>query len=351
MQMTTALLSDRYADDGLPTLSLNDTQRRAREEVLGKMRSGRYTMEAHPCLSCGGAEFVVVAAKDRYGLPLSAAVCRACGLVQTNPRMSTEAYAEFYDTEYRRLYVGAEGPTGRFFEGQVAQGRRIADFLARQGRADWSGKRVLEVGCGAGGILAHFRSLGARVRGCDLGSEYLQYGTNRHGLDLVHGPIDVIDESEQFDLILYSHVFEHLLDPITELDRIASRLAPEGVLYLEVPGIHNIRRQYRCDFLRLLQHAHIAHFTLASLNRILAAGGFSMLAGSEYVRAIYRLAGSQVAAPDSDFPGVIESLRRYERLRPINRYLPDNLVRVFRMNVRKWISPVGSRGSDSGSGE
>lgn len=333
--MNTALLAPRYRNDGQAILKLNDVQKRARQDVLDKIERGDYTFEDCPCGVCGKAAFDIVAEKDRYGLPLSAAVCTSCGLVQTNPRMDQRSYNEFYDREYRRLYVGTEGPTADFFAGQVNQGRRIAEFFAREHKVDWRGLKVLEVGCGAGGILKYLRDQGADVRGCDLGSEYLAYGRDEHGLNLTQGPLSSLPEDDKFDVIIYSHVFEHVLTPYEELDEVALRLKPEGLLYLEIPGIHNIRNNYRSDFLRLLQHAHIYHFTLASLNNMVARKGFCMVAGNEYVQSIYRLKEGAVSEPASDYDDVMKKLKRYERIRPINRYLPGNLQRVLRLNLRR----------------
>lgn len=333
--MKTALLAPRYRNDGESIYTLNDVQKRARQEVLDKIERGVYLFEQSPCGVCGGESFDIIAEKDRYGLPLSAAVCTDCGLVQTNPRMDQRSYNEFYDKEYRRLYVGSEGPTPGFFEGQVNQGKKIADFFAREHPVDWQGKRVLEVGCGAGGILKHLRDLGADVRGCDLGSEYLAYGRDEHGLNLTQGPLSSLAEDERFDVIIYSHVFEHVLTPYDELDEVARRLRPEGLLYLEIPGIHNIRSNYRGDFLRLLQHAHIYHFTLTSLNNMVARKGFHMVAGTEYVQSIYRQREGAARDPVSDYADVTRKLKRYERIRPVGRYLPANLVRVAKLNLRR----------------
>lgn len=333
--MNSALLAPRYRNDGQAILELNDVQQRARRDVLDKIERDVYVFEHCTCGVCGGDRFDVVAEKDRYGLPLSAAVCTDCGLVQTNPRMDQRSYNEFYESEYRRLYVGTEGPTAGFFEGQVNQGKKIARFFATEHPFEWHGKRVLEVGCGAGGILKHLRDLGADVRGCDLGSEYLAYGRDKHGLDLSQGPLSSLSETEKFDVIIYSHVFEHVLRPYEELDEVALRLRPDGLLYLEIPGIHNIQGNYRGDFLRLLQHAHIYHFTLTSLNNMVARRGFHMVAGTEYVQSIYRQCEGAARDPVNDYPDVIRKLRRYERIRPVGRYLPANLVRVAKLNLRR----------------
>ncbi|NND66707.1 MAG: class I SAM-dependent methyltransferase [Halioglobus sp.] len=333
--MNTALLAPRYKNDGQVVLVLNEVQKRARRDVMDKIDSGAYAFEQCACGVCGGDAFDVVAEKDRYGIPLSAAVCTACGLVQTNPRMDQRSYNEFYDSEYRRLYVGTEGPTRDFFTRQMNQGQLIAQFFAREHPVDWQDLKVLEVGCGAGGILKHLRDQGAQVRGCDLGSEYLAYGRDEYGLNLTHGPLSSLPEDDKFDVIIYSHVFEHVLTPYEELDEVALRLKPEGLLYLEIPGIHNIRSEYRSDFLRLLQHAHIFHFTLTTLNNMVARKGFRMVAGTEYVRSIYRQREGAVPEPVNDYPDVMRRLKRYERSRPIGRFLPAYLVRVAKLNLRR----------------
>ena len=100
------LLAKHYKYDGAATLRLNDVQRGALSEVQQKVDTGVYRFENVVCAVCGQKQFEQLAAKDRYGLWLSVVVCTVCGLVQTNPRMTQAAYTEFYNHEYRRLYLG-----------------------------------------------------------------------------------------------------------------------------------------------------------------------------------------------------------------------------------------------------
>src|ERR1700722_15168618 len=123
------MVPNRLRDDGRSLLRLNDIQAKAKGSVLDKIKSGAYPLEAVDCLLCGGANFIAVAEKDRYGLPMSVQVCRECGLLQTTPRMSGGAYAEFYDNEYRPLYVGTEQPDEQFFAWQVRRGNEIIRWL------------------------------------------------------------------------------------------------------------------------------------------------------------------------------------------------------------------------------
>ena len=61
-----------------------------------------------------------------------------------------------------------------------------------------------------------------------------------------------MDKNYKADIIIYSHVFEHILDLDKELDAIKSHLKPEGILYIEVPGIKYVHNTYEMNFLKYL---------------------------------------------------------------------------------------------------
>jgi SAM-dependent methyltransferase len=46
---------------------------------------------------------------------------------------------------------------------------------------------------------------------------------------------------ETYDVVICSHLLEHLPDPYTIADRLASKLKPGGMIYLEVPSPHSVR--------------------------------------------------------------------------------------------------------------
>ena len=136
-------------------MRLDDTQARARDEVLRKYHDGSYELVALPCL-CGGSDDETVMELDRYGLPSPSVLCRACGLVRTTPRLSDPALAQFYDSDYRSLYTGSPAATEDFIDGQRAKGRNFLRFIGDR----VEGGTVLDVGCGAGGVLLEFAEAG-----------------------------------------------------------------------------------------------------------------------------------------------------------------------------------------------
>jgi SAM-dependent methyltransferase len=89
---------------------------------------------------------------------------------------------------------------------------------------------ILELGVGSGVNLVN---LPARRRvGEDLTPGYAVY-LRKHGVEFVSGLSQL--SGQQFDIVILSHVMEHLLDPAKKLVEIGSLLKPGGKLLLTVP--------------------------------------------------------------------------------------------------------------------
>lgn len=322
------MLGKRYENDGVPLLRLNALQVDVRERVVQKVDSGHYRFEQVPCCVCGGEDFRQLAGKDRYGLFMPVVICRTCGLVQTNPRMEASAYLEFYKAEYRKLYVGDPVPSSGFFASQYGKGRRIHRYLDSLGllKGQSGAPRVLEVGCGAGGILKRFAESGCTVAGLDLDDDYLEYGRSNHGLDLSLSTAGDYVPERPADVVIYSHVLEHFPDPLAELEEVRRILDKDGVLYIEVPGIKNLMRSYEMDFLRYLQNAHVYHFTLKTLGNLLEKAGFRLIAGDEGIHSVFKVgAKTGSVAFRSDYEDAVRFLERVERLRGLLPFPPYRL--------------------------
>lgn len=337
------VLSQRYGNDGEPILKLNALQVQMKEQIEQKIADGTYHFEEVPCAVCDAQNFELLAQKDRYGLYLPVVICNECGLIQTNPRMDQNAYNEFYNAEYRELYGGEESPTEEFFQTQRYQGRRIFRYLQQEGLLPPAGSFILEVGCGAGGILHYFKEEGYRVRGIDLGASYVAYGRDQHGLDLSVGMLDDLALETPPDLIIYSHVMEHILTPNDELQKVREVLPDAGLLYIEIPGVKNLMHSYELDFLRLLQNAHVYHFTLRSLQNLAAKNGFELLIGNESVNSVFRK--SEVSATalsiESDCADALAYLEMVEKRRTAYPLSPAKVARVSKNMVTSTLKSVG----------
>jgi SAM-dependent methyltransferase len=229
---------------------LDSGQIAARDSLNARLR-GR--LETVPCL-CGASDFDGLATLDRYGIEQPTVICRACGLMQSNPRMASADLVAFYESdEYRLLYDGAD------FDYETNY-RRDRSHIARA----LSGCRsVIELGCGGGWNLTAFRD--TRVVGYDFSPKLIAMGRKR-GLDLRQGSIDeAVRAGERFDAVVLNHVLEHLPDPVDTLRKLH---ALSDTLFVGVPDV-------RMPWIEFLQNAHLYYFTPATLSHYLARAGWA----------------------------------------------------------------------------
>lgn len=306
------------------TRPLSPGQRQAISEVRGLIEKGVWQFENVAC-PCGGRNFRVIALQDRFSLPAPISACRACGLLQANPRLTAAAYHEFYASYYRRIYAGWEPDV--VFAQQEPRGRTLKTWLERMARLTFgSGDKVIEIGCGAGGILAAFAADGCEVAGCDFDPRFLAFGRSK-GIDLREGDASCLAAVGPARLVILSHVFEHFTDPLGELRRIRQLLRPDGFVLIQVPGITFEIMQYQhgghklYDFLDYAQNAHAYHFDRPELLALVVRAGFEPLASDDEITAVFRprpeaaTDAPPVAAP----AGADASLAQLTRLRKVEQ--------------------------------
>jgi ubiquinone/menaquinone biosynthesis C-methylase UbiE len=114
---------------------------------------------------------------------------------------------------------------------------------------DVAGRRILDVGCGAGPISAALRERGATVAGFDSSTKMLELARKRLGPDTdlrmadLGSPLPYPDGA--FDDVIAALVLHYLEDwtgPLTELRRV---LRPGGRLILDPAAARNDRRVHR----------------------------------------------------------------------------------------------------------
>ena len=64
----------------------------------------------------------------------------------------------------------------------------------------------------------------------------LEFG-NKKGINLIQGGLKKI--TGEFDIIILSHVLEHMIDPIVAFKKLKSHFKLNWYLYIEVPNVLN----------------------------------------------------------------------------------------------------------------
>lgn len=162
------------------------------------------------------------------------------------------------------------------------------DLLGRLERLT-QGRRLLDVGCGAGGFLRHARTAGWTVRGVDGSAAGIRYATEVLGLDAAIQDLDSDSfalPDQSYDVVRSFHVLEHLRNPGRVLSQCHRALVPDGLLSLGLPYYvrGRIRAHHamltlglaRCPY-RFGLPDHLAYFTPRTLVESLARRGFVVL--------------------------------------------------------------------------
>lgn len=304
------MLDKRFVNDGISVMKLNSKQRLFKKQLENKIKNGTYSFVNKSCIICTMNSFELLSEKDRYGLYMPVVICKNCGLVQTNPIMYKENYREFYENEYRQIYDEMSGPSEKFFREQYNHGKVIYEFIKQSIGHEIENKLVVEIGTGSGGILQFFKEKGNKIIGFDLEQNYLNFGKEKK-LDLRIGTITEISLIEKPDIVIYSHVLEHVTNPIEELEMLAKILTSSSVLYIEVPGIKHLNLSYDQNFLLYLQNAHLHHFTLNSLCNCTSRAGFQLVKGNNLIQSLFKL-GEKNQNFINDYDSTIEFLRKIE---------------------------------------
>jgi SAM-dependent methyltransferase len=251
------------------------------------------SLVAHLSVGHGPGERGLIPTTDAYGTALEDLVrCTACGHAQLAAFPAEDELLDLYETAASEDYVAEEG--GQRATAQVALDR-IERF--RPGRG-----RLLDLGCWVGFLLAEARERGWETVGVEPSAFAAAYARDRLGLDVRQEDLFAADlPAGSFDAVVLGDVIEHLIDPAAALDRIATLLAPGGVLYLALPDAGSLLARRLGRRWWSVIPTHVQYFTRGSLRALLERRGWTPLwigtAPKTFTVAYYlgRLGGYQPA--------------------------------------------------------
>ncbi len=206
-----------------------------------------------------------------------------CGTMLTGPALPLLAVLTHLGAADREAYLA----------------RRVAAFYFGGLGLD-NGARILDVGCGQGGLLRALASIGyTRLAGVD---RFARLPLRADGPPVHQGTLADLERRAEWDLIMLHHSFEHMEDPIGTLREVAARLAPGGTCLLRIPVVPNACfTQYGVDWVGLDAPRHIFLHSRKSMACAAQAAGLGV------ARVVYDSTNFQFVASE-----------QYARGQPLN---------------------------------
>jgi len=210
--------------------------------------------------------------------------CPDCGFLYADTIADKTAYSRYYADHSKYSDQGTSTGGGGDARDQARieiTARDIAHHLPD------SKAHIVDIGCANGGMLAAMRDLGYRhLLGVDPSPDCVANTARFFGIPARQGWLGAMPSMEQpADLIILSHVLEHVLDLAEATSSLRELLSPGGLVYVEVP---DATRYVDClvapfqDF----NTEHINHFNPAALSNLMAAHGFAAVAeGTKTIEA------------------------------------------------------------------
>jgi len=228
-----------------------------------------------PCPLCRGRSFRKYVVK--FGL--SIVRCEACGLIHTNPRLAESEVnlrygASYFFNEYLPIFQAGPGS----FSLETVQGhyRLYLDLLAA---LDSPGKRLLDIGCGAGFFLKAAASSGWEAGGTEISEVGAEYARTVTEVPVSRGKLeDLKMPAQDYDVVTMLDLLEHLFEPLSTLREVHRIMKTGAVLIISTPDVQSLSRRFLGPAWAVLSPAeHQCYFSAKTLSRALRQTGFQLI--------------------------------------------------------------------------
>lgn len=273
-----------------PLIKLNNYQV---EEINKFNNNSNIKFEKTLCLNCLSNENKILFKNDRYGFKLTTVICKRCGLIFSNPRMTKDATDYFYKSDiYRKIYIGkkenirkdADIKFNIIFSSKRKNQINLNNYYDQLffdiiNSLNLEYDSVCEIGAGGGWNLKPFQQIKKKFCGYEPSKLLSDYAKEKNINIFNNSSSDIKGE---YDLIILRHVFEHFLNPIEELKNLRKHI--KKYIFIEVPGCINKLPE--------LQNAHNVNFSLNTLSEVLNKCRFKKIyldycRSNEFIFAIF----------------------------------------------------------------
>ncbi len=257
-------------------------------------RAGSEALVKADCAVCGSSDRNFIFRKQGFAFHR----CGECSHIYVSPHIHAELQAQIADE------ADQPGAEDTYLEAQKMYAAVICQLL----RARAPGNRLLDIGFGHGHLMEMARAFGFDIFGIESSQIQMDRLRQRFGRRIYQAALGQ-DEIpwNSFDVVVVSHVLEHLPDPQAGLQQMRGVMNPRALLYVAVPDMRSLPFKVfgkRWDVISPL--THLQYFNEDSLSRLLRDCGFVGLervqpppllpaVASRWMRLMRRLSGTDLS--------------------------------------------------------
>lgn len=162
--------------------------------------------------------------------------CHCCGTFFLSPRPNESAFDIIYPKNYSNYRTNETKESHVRQLSNKLQVRRVKKLISSFSFE--KGFSVLDVGCGDGFMLDRIKDAFplSQTFGIEPNKFAAEIAARSH--DVFHGTLEECPEiDKKFDIIISSHVIEHVSDPVGFLDLLCRKLKDDGVVIIDTPNV------------------------------------------------------------------------------------------------------------------
>jgi SAM-dependent methyltransferase len=216
---------------------------------------------------------------DDFHLPLSVQVseCMACGFVFNDHVIDEQSLNQFYTKDNFYYTESSFGTGGNDLSRYATYITYLKPYIHHE-------SIMVDVGCGKGHFVKYLIDNGFKnASGVELDTKMVEVAADQ-GIPVYEGSAFKLSfNTDPIDLLIYTHVFEHLQDLDDAVQQANKYLKKDGLLFIEVPNASKYSNARVFDFFWLSIAEHINHFSSYYLELLLEWHGYEIVTTSETI--------------------------------------------------------------------
>jgi len=200
--------------------------------------------------------------------------CKICSFIYADTKVTQTELDEYYSnlSKYENKEISTGGGYSDYDRNRLID---TAEYISKV--FDDKKIEIADVGCASGGLLEQLRKEGFNnITGIDPSISCVNITKYEKGINCFNSSLFNLDKTfGKYDLLILSHVWEHILDLEAALNSIKKILKPDGYIYVECPNAMNYKNLIHSPY-QEFNTEHINHFSFSSLNNFFAKRGFDI---------------------------------------------------------------------------